>query len=151
MKVLVKHFGHVKGGQTIFLNQRLYKSQLDGLEGCEFELTIKKRTRKPTVDQGAYYRGGILGTCHDSEMFSHFENADMIHDEYFSPLFLSYKKLVTVGSKTLEITNIRSMADLDREETSKFIERVIAHCESELGIHILTPEEYYSKHYNITT
>lgn len=149
MKVLVKHFGHVKGGQTIFLNQRLYKSQLDGLEGCEFELTIRKRVKKTTHDQHNFYRGAILGTCHESEMFSYFENADMIHDEYFSPLFLSYKKMVTVGNKQLEVVNIRSMADLDREETSKFIERVIAHCETELGIHILTPEEYQSKYYSI--
>jgi hypothetical protein len=146
MKPLIKHFGRVKGGRTVFSNQTLYFQQLTQLEGKEFELIIKERSKKPTIDQYGYYRGGILGSCFESEMFAHFDNADQIHSDYFAPKFLSYTVMVTLPTQKYEIVKVRSMTELNRKETSEFIEKVICEC-GNLEIVILSPEEYYNKYY----
>lgn len=151
MKTLVRHFGKVDDNCKLhYGSDYLWKQQLEQLRGQDVEILIKKRSKKNTSSQYGYYRGGILNTCFESEMFKgSFNKADDIHDEYFAPLFLSFTKMITVGGKTKEQVFTRSMSELNREETSQFIERVIAHCESELGLTILSPDQYYNKHYNI--
>jgi hypothetical protein len=116
-------------------------------DGTEFEEIIKKRSNKTTMSQHAYYRGVILEACYQSEMGSQFDKADDIHEDYFAPKFLSYKKLVTDprGVKS-EITKYISMAEMSIEETSEFIEKVIADCAMN-GIYFRSPEEYYNSLY----
>lgn len=146
MKLTIRHYGRVKNGHKEYYNVDLYRSQLQALEGREFIEEIKERHIKPSNDQHGYYRGGILITCHKSEMFSHFDRKDDIHDDYFAPKFLGYVKIVTVGGKTQEQFKIRSLADLDKEEMTEFISRVLADA-AENGIGVPGPEEYYTKYY----
>lgn len=148
MKLAIRHFGKVKGGRTIFSNQHLYFQQLTQMEGKDFELTIKERLKRPTLSQYGFYRGAILATCFESEMFSHFDTADQIHSDYFAPKFLSYTVMVKLPTKQYEVLKIRSMADLTRKEISEFIDRVMADCALN-SIAILSPEEYQNKHYNL--
>lgn len=148
MKLSIRHFGKVKGGRTVFSNQQLYFQQLSQLEGKEFELVIKERLKRPTISQYNYYRGAILSSCFESEMFSYFDTADQIHSDYFAPKFLSHTVLVKLPTKQYEILKVRSMADLTRKEISEFIERVIVEC-ALIDIQILSPEEYQNKHYNL--
>jgi hypothetical protein len=150
MKVQVRHFAKVDDKCRVqYLNSTLWNQQLVQLRGKDVEILIKERTKAPSIDQRNYYRGAVLGTCFESEMFSAFDNPDQIHKEYFAPKFLSYTKIVTVGNQSKEQEFIHSMADLDRKETSDFIERVIADCAMN-GITILTSEEYYMKNYQST-
>lgn len=148
MKIEIKHSGKVVNGVKIYSNPLLYHQQIQDLEGKEFIEVIKEKTRKPSISQYGYYRGGILPTCHSSEMFFHFDNKDDIHTNYFAPKFLSYKVLVELKNERYEITKVKSLSQLSEKEFSIFIERVLADC-AENGIEILTPEEYKNKHYNL--
>jgi hypothetical protein len=147
MKVQVRHFGKVVRGRKVYNNPELYNLQLQQLEGKEFEEIIKVRSKRTTDSQHAYYRGAILPACFQSEMFGHCDKPDDIH-EYFADRFLSYTVMIHRPDGTkFESKRIRSMADLNRQETSEYIARVKMECEI-LEIQILSPEEYYNKLYN---
>jgi len=149
MKPQVRHFGKIVNGKRNYYNLELHHQQLLQLEGKEFEEVIKERAKKITLDQYAFYRGAILPTCHQSEMFSHYDNNDEIHEEYFAHKFLRYKKLVNNSDGTkIERTKVRSLSELNRKEMSEFIEKVLYHVQ-ELGILVLSPEEYKNKTYNL--
>lgn len=147
MKPSIKHFGKIVNGGMVFNDPNLYNAQLKEFEGQEVEVIVRKRIRKTTLDQHAYYRGGILPVCYQQEMFAHYDKPDDIHDDYFADKFLSYKKIITLpnGHKREKTVNV-SMSDLSMEETASFIQKVIIECDM-LGISILTPEEYYNRHY----
>ncbi len=148
MPLQIKHFGKVHNGRLIYNNVQLYNANLLQLEGHEVEFMVKKRTRKTTLSQYAYYRGCILPSCYHSEDFGHFDKSDDIHDYYFAPMFLSVKKMFKDNNgKNIEATKIISMTDMTSTETSSFIEKVLIHCQTELNLHILSPEEYYNNHY----
>jgi len=144
----IRHYGLIKNRRLIFNEPELYNKVVESLEGKEFCLTLKKRHKQISQNKHAYYRGGILGVLYQTEMFSHLDNKDQIHDLYFAPKFLRYVKTITVNGQTKEHSAVRSLADLSDEEMGTFIERVIADCESELGVAISDPETYYSKYYN---
>lgn len=146
MKLTIKHYGRVVEGRVEYYNYHLYKDQISALNGKEFVMEFKEKHIKPSTDQHGYYRGGILITCHKTEMFSHCDKKDDIHDDYFAPKFLGYVKVVTIGGKASEQFKVRSLSDLDKEEMTEFISRVIADCEMN-GIKIPSPEEYYNKYY----
>lgn len=146
MNLQVKHYGRVRGGEMVFSLPDLLRQNLIELEGKEFVMTIKKKHEKVSSNQYGYYRGAILIACHKSDVFIHMDSKDAIHDEYFAPEFLSYKKLVELPNKRYEVTLVRSLADLSKEEMSEFIERVLVRCD-ELGITVLPPEMFYNKYY----
>ena len=148
-KVHIRHFGKVIKGRKVYNNQQLYNHQLEALEGQEFEEITKKRTKNKTISQNDYYRGAILPTCYASEMFAHYDKPDDIHEEYFKEKFLSYTKLVNMpnGSK-IEKIKYRSTSDLNREEMSTFIEKVLIDCAC-MNIIVLSGEQYYNKLYNL--
>lgn len=147
MSLQIKHFGKVIKGRKVYNNPELYTAQLHQLEGQEFEEIIKKRTRKVSYSQHDFYRGGILPTCYQAEMFSHYDKPDDIHEDYFADKFLSYKKdVVLPDGKRIQKTKVISTADLNMEEMSKFIEKVLIECEM-LGISIMSKDEYYNRFY----
>jgi hypothetical protein len=147
MSLQIKHFGKVIKGRKVYNNPELYTAQLHQLEGQEFEEIIKKRTRKTTLNQNSYYRGAILAACYQSEMFGHFDKPDDIHDYYFAPKFLSIKKMFKDHKgNNVEVTKVISMSEMTVEETSAFIEKVIADAAS-MDIGILSPDEYYNRFY----
>src|SRR4051812_44470344 len=148
MKPKVRHYGKVDDAARLqFFNSELWHQQLISLRGKNFELIISERFRKPSRSQINYYFGGICGSCFQSEDFSQLDKADDVHYHYFSPKFLSYSiEVIVKGQKTI-VRKERSLTDLSYTEMTEFIERVKIHCESELGIRILTPDEYYDKHY----
>ena len=146
MKYQIYHTGRVRNGKTIFDNVELYQQNLLELEGKEFSLIIKEKHKKPSNNQYGYYRGGILPVCYESEHFINMDKKDDIHEYYFAPKFLSYKKLVVIGGQTKEVSRVRSLADLSNKEMSEFIERVISDC-YELGIEVMPAESFYNKYY----
>lgn len=146
-RIQVKLYGKIINGRKVYHVPALVNAQIAQLgEGTEFEEILQKRKHKTTLSQHAFYRGVILEACYASEMFSGCDKADDIHDDYFAPKFLSYKKMVTLpDGKQQEITKYISMADMSMEETAAFIEKVIADCAMN-GIFFRSPEEY---HHNI--
>lgn len=145
-KPLIKHFGRVMNGRKVYHNKALYYQQMALLEGKEFEEVIKERKKKVTNDQYAYYFGGVLNECFNTEIFSAFNKAADVH-EYFEYKFLSYNVMIEVGDVKKEKTKYWSLSELGKKEMSNFIEKVIYHCKEDLKIKILTPEEYYTENY----
>jgi len=146
MKLHIRHYGRVVKGKKVYYNPELYKKQMESLEGKEFEEVIKEKHKKPSLDQHAYYRGGILGTCIKYPYFEHFDNEDQIHDDFFAPMFLSYSVQVVTPNESYIVKKVRSTADLSKKEYAEFIDRVLTWC-GQNEIHILTEEEYDSKFY----
>ncbi len=146
MNLEIKHYGRVINGRKEYFQPELYRDQLTALNGKNFVEIIKERHEKPSNNQYGYYRGAILITCYKTEMFSHMDNKDSIHEDYFAPKFLSYAKLVTVGGETTERFKVRSLADLTKDEMTEFITKVLAEC-AELNIEVSDPESYYQKYY----
>lgn len=147
MKSAVKHHGVIERGVKKYYNPELYQRQIDSLEGKRFVEIIQEVKNKPSRNQYNYYRGGILPTCFQSEMFCHLDNKDKVHELYFAKKFLTHKELVILGNERYEVDITRSLADLSDSEMTDFIDRVLADC-ANLGIYILSPEEYYNKYYN---
>lgn len=149
MAVQIKHFGKVVNGKRVYSNLTLHHQQLLALEGKEFEEVIKERTKKVTLDQYAFFYGAILPTCHNSEMFSHYDKPEDIYEDYFADKFLSYKKLITLpDGTTYTKTKYRSLTELNRKEMSAFIESVLRDCDMN-GILVLPPEMYKNKTYGL--
>jgi len=143
MGLTVRHYGKIENGKKIYFNPELYKSQIDGLEGQEFEEVIKKRFHKVSTDQHHFYRGAVLKTAHQHEAFSYFNKADDIHDDVIAPMFLSHIKPITLKGRTWDKIEYISTSSLSKEEMSIFIEKVIAWLSVEFNITILSPEDYY--------
>lgn len=147
-RIEVKHQGKVVGGKIVHYNPELYQQQLYELEGKEIVIIVKERHKKVTPSQNGYYRGGILPACHNSEIFCWFDTKDDIHTNYFAPKFLSYVIEVKIKNERYEIKRVRSLSELNEQEMTNFIERVLSEC-MELGILILAPDEFYNNAYNI--
>ncbi len=147
MKIEIRHYGRIRNGEVIYDIPTLYQQQLLELEGKDIVMTLKKRHEKPSRSQYNYYRGAILVACHKSDQFKHFDNKDEIHETYFAPKFLSYKKLVHIeGQRPYEVTLVRSLTELSKEEVSEFLERVLADLANN-EIECPEPEDYYNKYY----
>lgn len=150
MKLHIRHSGRIIHGKKIYDNPFLYKSQLQALEGKNFVEIIEEKHYKPSKDAHGYYRGGILGTCIQTEYFSHFANEDAIHDDFFAPMFLSYTVQVVTPNKSYIQQKVRSTADLTKKEYSEFIDKVLNWCGLE-NIEIGTTEQYHSRYYKTIT
>ncbi len=146
MKAQVKHQAKVVNGKILYYNQELYSSHLYKLEGKQVDVIIKERFKKASLDQFGYYFGGILKACHESEYFSHFDKSEDI-DVYFEDKFRSYRRMVILPNERYEVKKHRGLSELSTSEMAEFMERVLAHC-SELGINVLSPEEYHITHYS---
>lgn len=142
-KVTLRHYGKITNGKKEYFNPALYKQQLDALEGQEFEEVIKKRFRKVSDDQNNFYRGAVLGTCIQSDVFIHFNKPDDIHTDVIAPMFLGYTTRREVNGRIYETQHVRSTADLSKDEMREFIDKVIAWLAMEFDIQILSPTDYY--------
>lgn len=124
-----------------FYNIPLLNHCKNELEGKEFELVLKEKHSRVTNSQYRYYFGGVLRTCYQTEMFSHFDKADDIHEMFFGPKFLSYTKVVEVGKEKSLVKRVPSLTTITRKELGEFIDKVIIWC-AEHSIVILSPEQY---------
>lgn len=147
MNVQIRHFGRVlPNGNISFYNVELWQEQRESLAGKEFELTLKERHKRPSVSQFGYYWGGILKTCLQHESFSHYTTVEELHKEVMAPMFLSYQIRIVVGKKKWDKTMVKSLTELNKRETSEFIDNVLNFVAQE-GVLILPPEQYTDKYY----
>jgi hypothetical protein len=142
----VKHYGKVEKGKKKYFNPIMYAKQLEALEGKEFVEIISERPKKRTPDQHGYYFGGVLGTCLKSELFSHFNSPEEIHEAFFGPQFLSYTIRVEMGREVYNQKKERRLSSLNRKEFAEFIDKVIRWCAMH-DIIILSPDDYYQEYY----
>ena len=142
--IVVKHYGKVVKREMKFYRPELLLSNLTELEGKEFEVTIKEKTKKVSTDAHAFYRGGIIKECMRYEMFGGWTK-DEIH-EFFADMFLGYFEMVkhfgADDETTLkEVRKIRSTSALNSKEMSEYCEYVIRWL-AQHSIVIKDPEQY---------
>ncbi len=149
--ITLRHFGRIlDNGNISFYNSEMWEQQRFILRGKEFELTIKERHKRPSVNQIGYYFGGILRTCLTCEAFSHFQTVEDIHKDIFAPMFLSYQTKVYLGKASWMVNHVRGLGDLSKSETSEFVEKVLMWC-AENEINILPSDQYVEKYYREIT
>jgi|TARA_R110000822_G_scaffold309096_2_gene437989 hypothetical protein len=145
--IQIRHFGRVlPNGNISFYNVELWQEQRESLAGKEFELTIKERHKRPSVSQFGYYWGAILKTCLQNESFSHYTTVEELHKEVMAPMFLCYQIRVVVGKKKYDKHMVKSLTELNKKETSEFIDNVLNFVAQE-GVIVLSPESYTDKYY----
>ena len=151
MNVTIRHFGRcLDNGNIVFYNKEIGDEQRSVLAGKEIELVIKERHKRPSVSQFGYYWGGILKTCLQHESFSHYTTVEELHKEVMAPMFLSYQIRIVVGKKKWDKTMVKSLTELNKRETSEFIDNVLNFVAQE-GVLILPPEQYTDKYYREIT
>ncbi len=143
-KPSIRHFGHIKNGKKFYDNPERYRQQIASLEGRRFVEVIEKYTERRTLSQNNYYRGIILEECLKSDLFCYYDNKEDLHEEIFAKKFLKYVIERQVGDKKFNVTKYRSTAELNKEEFSEFINKVIIWL-AQQGIVILDPQEYSLK------
>lgn len=149
--ITIKHFGRVlPNGNISFYNVDLWQEQRESLAGKEFELTIKERHKRPSVSQFGYYWGAILKTCLQNESFSHYTTVEELHKEVMAPMFLCYQIRVVVGKKKYDKHMVKSLTELNKKETSNFIDNVLNFVAQE-GVIVLSPESYTDRYYREIT
>ena len=145
--IQIRHFGRVlPNGNISFYNVELWQEQRESLAGKEFELTIKERHKRPSVSQFGYYWGAILKTCLQNESFSHYTTVEELHKEVMAPMFLCYQIRVVVGKKKYDKHMVKSLTELNKAETSEFIDNVLNFVAQE-GVIVLSPESYTDRYY----
>lgn len=145
--IQIRHFGRVlPNGNISFYNVELWQEQRESLAGKEFELTIKERHKRPSVSQFGYYWGAILKTCLQNESFSHYCTVEELHREVMAPMFLCYQVRVVVGKKKYDKHMVKSLTELNKKETSEFIDNVLNFVAQE-GVIVLSPESYTDRYY----
>lgn len=141
---IIRHYGIMKGRKIYLANLPLFEKNADALEGKKIEFVIKEELEKPSVDQHAYYRGGVLETGLTAECFGGW-TSDELH-KFFMSYFLGIEVHVAVKRKdgTEFINNRRdvpSLADLNKKDMAEYIEKCIAFLAHE-GITVHSAAQY---------
>lgn len=141
-KIIYHHYGKVTNGALVHYNWPLFKQTLSSLEGLEFDLILKEKHKRVSLDTHGYYRGGIIKECMQYEIFGGWDEND-IH-EFFADMFLKYTKTLIRSdiNKRILVTKVQSTAELNQREMNEFIDKVIAWLANE-GIVIHSPEQYF--------
>lgn len=141
-----KFFGRIKNGVKHYYKPIEYQNLINSLENKEFEETISERFVQTTTDQHAFYRGAIIKTCLETELFGGWTD-DEIHD-YFRGLYLSRTLLFTFpNGKREEIKVLESTASISKKKMAQFIDSVINWL-AQQNIYIQSPEEYVLTKYS---
>ena len=120
----------VQGGKCKFsdaqlANVRAFLAKLDG-KAVTIEWSKPRNTR--SLRQNAYYWGVVLTIIGEETG----NTADDLHTVY-KEMFLT-PKFITLGKKEIELR--RTTTDLTTAEFGQYLERIIAHAATELGISI---------------
>lgn len=140
----LKHFGKVVNGKMVFYNDSLHKEAVKSLEGKEFEVILKEKSKRVTTDQHGYYRKGVLGTALEFEIFGGWSK-DELHD-FLADKFLMEGYSKQIGDKWVEVHKTRSTASLNRKEMAQFIDNCIKWLATQ-GIVVLDSEHYILQQY----
>lgn len=143
-EVTIKHFGKIVKGVKHYYNPKLHAQTLSELEGKEFEEVTREKIKRISLYAHGYYRGGVLGTAMECNMFGGWERDD-IHD-FFARLYLAYTKTNILkmpdGTERIIIRKkVQSTANIGKIKMKEFTDKVIAWL-AQHGCIVLSPEEY---------
>jgi hypothetical protein len=152
MKFQIKHIGKVEGEKLNFNDTNSFINTIKLLDGKEFELVIRqhKKYRERSEEQNAYWHAGICLPLSE-------ENGDTpeFWHKYLKVKFLMGKMLgeevdidrVMESGRFDEIANLLTTTELTTAEFSKLTSDVRSWASLEMGMYLLTPDEYHQKIY----
>lgn len=143
MKFNLKHLGSIEGGKITFDDPKAYLKIIKDLEGKRVELVIKKfkEYKERSLDQNAYYWGGIVTPLAEELGYT----TDEMH-EVLKMHFLGTKREVKGrGGKVKMLYRSGSTASLSTAEFEALMSKIRSWASLELGIYLLSPDEYQRK------
>ncbi len=126
----------IKNGSIEISAKVAFKAFLQRFIGKRVFLIIKPVTKTRTINQNAYYWGGVLTPISEHTGHSVEDLHEMFKDEYIARQEITWrgiKRKIPASSKTK-----------DTVEFSEYVDKIIVEA-SEMGIRILSPEEYYEQ------
>lgn len=141
----IRHYGIIKNKKVLLHNITLYNRNIESLEGKQIEFTIKEIHESPTLDQYAYYRGGVIETALTAECFGGWSGDEV--DKELSDMFLGINRMVEYkrkdGSIVSKITRFVPSKDssFPKKSMAEFIDKCIMFLAQE-GVEVYSPEIY---------
>jgi hypothetical protein len=137
-----KHYFTVKEGKFIFEEKDMFEFKRKDLEGRRGYAIIERVGDQVTVNQWAYYFGGIIRKeCMVSNIFQGLSEMQ-IHQVLFFDIRSSVKGILMPDGTTRLVTVTEDFSSYGKEEMRKYIEEVIAHLQVEYDIHPKPAESY---------
>jgi len=99
----------------------------------QYTLSLKKRVKKRTLDQNAYF--WLLMTCIEKETG---EDKYVIHDFYCSKFLRSTETI-----KGMDMNIVRGTSKLTTQQFNDFLDRVREHAKDFFGMTLPVPEDRY--------
>ncbi len=134
-KPIVK-FAATYDGKLHVEKKEQFEQHLKSFKGAKIWIAIGKFRKSKSRKAERYYWGGVLPTIADSTGHT----TDELH-EIFKDKFLTVRRLTWRG---IEMKIPGSTKHIFSDEQSEFITKVIREA-ADMGIHVLTPDEYYSE------
>ena len=125
----------VENGLVKLADPKRMERLLEGFEGKNINVILKRYTKQRTQNQNAYFFGGVLTPISDSTGHDVDELFMIFKDMFLDPVVTNYR-----GKK---VTLVGGTSELDTVGFGEFIDKVIREA-ADMGIVIQSPEEYYA-------
>lgn len=126
----------VEEGKIKVLAHLAYRAFLQKHVGKRVYLVIKPVTKTRTTNQNSYYWGGVLTPISDHTGYS----VEDLH-ELFKGMFIGRQEITWRGVKHKIPPSSKIK---DTKEFGEYIDKITVEA-TDLGVKILTPEEYYEQ------
>jgi hypothetical protein len=123
--------GKVEKGKLIFDSLESFKKKIISLEGKKFELVLKGSKSRCTNSLKRYYFGVVLKTI-----------ANEIGYDDINELHVSLKYKILGGKIENGLIRVPSLADMDNNETTQYVNKVIIFAARDLNIYIPDAESF---------
>ena len=141
-----KHYFTVVNGQFIWEDPDMFKYKQKVLEGKRGYALIEEVKEEISVNQYAYYFGGIIrNECMASNVFSGLSDME-IHQVLFEELRSTTKGIQLPDGKIKLVRVKEDFSSYGKKEMARYMEEVIALLQTEYDIHPKPPHKYkYNK------
>lgn len=140
--------GKIINGKKVYNNGTRYIKELKRLDGKDFVEYLEEAKDSPTLNQYAYYYGGLLRTALESEVFGGWEQEEL--DAFLKEQFLTKIKMKTVKEDLITLRITKDKSAISKKEMVEYIEKCIMFMATE-GIEIEDSETYLSQDANEKT
>ncbi len=126
--------GSVKDGQPVFDRPMMWKMALGALEGKRFECSLRRESKRKSVEQRGYYRAVIVKMIAEATEDFGRDGEERVHKG------LAYMFLTKTDLKT-GLKYVQSTEDLDTVQTEEYYEKCRVWANMELSLWIPLPNE----------
>lgn len=125
---------------SIVNNNKIESKKLSKLNDCKVFVTIEKFYPKRSLKSNRYYWALLNQTLQVVADHLGYDNKEELHKD-FKDKFLSYKSINKLTGE--EVSKTKSTTELNSNEFTEYVEKVLKYCAESFGIALQTPEEFY--------